>query len=143
MLKEKLYDIFYDYLDKQQKKMNLCDFYPIKTNMSCCRDRKSKGVNGCCIFCEHFKYGKCQVKSLMCKMWMCKEIYGRNQNKKSFQKYLKKLETINKLIIKYDIPMYFRASKEQTFSGMDWKGRQIWLREKWYIDRVSVLTGEK
>lgn len=144
MTREKLYDELYNQLVEEQKKLSLCQWCKINGKMTCLRD-KTHVQNGCCGGCNHFSNG-CKVKSLMCKMWMCKEIFAKNKGKKEFQKYLILLEDINKRIQDNEIPLVFRGSKRETFSNKKIKRvvvRKLW----WYIDRVTtkecLQEGEK
>lgn len=82
-----IYDYSCDYLDKEFREKNLCDF---KNDICCCNraKTKSKRVGSCCIktttkeVCEHFDKEKkyCKIKSITCKLFVCPYLKNKNIN---------------------------------------------------------------
>ena len=65
-----------DYLDMENDFNNMCDF---KDNLCVShRERGLAGITGCCpAFCKHTKAGRCQIKNLACKIFMCNYLEER------------------------------------------------------------------
>lgn len=78
-----IYDVVCDYLDEEFNYKNICGFennicLSVKNNGHC---HESK--NGCCYgrnrgLCKNFINGKCQIKSISCKLFTCR--YLKKQN---------------------------------------------------------------
>ena len=72
-----IYDIVCNYLDQEFNNKNICGFdhnvcLSVKNNGHC---KESK--NGCCYgrnrgLCKNFKNGKCTIKSISCKLFICR-----------------------------------------------------------------------
>lgn len=72
-----IYDVVCDYLDNDFRDKNICGFsnnicLSVKNNSHC-----KESLNGCCYgrnrgLCKNFKDGKCQIKSLSCKLFTCR-----------------------------------------------------------------------
>lgn len=72
-----IYDVVCDYLDKEFHDKNICGFsdnvcLSVKNNSHC-----PESLHGCCYgrnrgLCKNFKNGKCQIKSISCKLFTCR-----------------------------------------------------------------------
>ena len=114
-----IYDTVCDYLDKEFQEKNICQFRNNKcigvTDGYHCKE----SINGCCFgrkrgLCKHFNNGKCNIKSISCKLFTCR--------------YLKK----NK--IKYNsenIPLlkYFFNKRQKTI-----------IEDSIFIDKEEIIN---
>ena len=115
-----IYDVVCDYLDNEFKEKNICQF----NNNRCVGVEKgfhcNESIYGCCYgrtrgICKYLKNGKCSIKSISCKLFVCR--------------YLKK-----NYKIKYDnnnIPLlkYF----------FNWKQKRI-IEDSLFIDKEIIIN---
>ncbi len=135
-LYEYIYDVCCDYLDNEFTKNHYCDF----SNNTCIANRENKTCNkdnGCCYtikyqgyldfentgLCKYQKSGKCQIKSITCKLYTCAfykkqgirfkpndifliKYFFTNKQKLIllYNFYKDKSEMINKLLEKNNVP---------------------------------------
>jgi hypothetical protein len=129
--KEQFYDKLYDTISELQKKYNICNVAFVNGRFTCRRDKKKEN-NGCCGGCSHLciKSG-CKCKSLMCKMWICTAILNNKKLQKRAKEYFDFLEEANNFILKNNIPVGFRLSKEENFANPT-REYDIFLDKDWY-----------
>ena len=126
-----LYDLLCDYLDKEFKNKNICDF-----NCGICKKRKAMidtGIkkdtylNGCCYSyvhrenCVYLDNGICKTKNLGCKLFTC------NYLKKMGYKYSLNNIYLSKYFFnfrqKYFIENSIKKSREEVIKGIMKRGR--------------------
>ena len=125
-----IYDLLCDYLDKEFKDKNICDF-----NCGICKKRqemirqgvkKSTYVNGCCYSylknsnCKYLDNGTCTTRNLGCKLFTCDYLIRKGYKYKLKDIYLSKyfFNFRQKLYIENST----RISKEEVIKGIMKRG---------------------
>lgn len=101
----KIYDLLYQEADRIITQGNPCDF----VDGTCVSSRKHINKDcKCCEGCKHLEVGKgCTVKSLGCKLWLCRDGASPHQYIEGY------LGALRGIAIALGIPKSHRASKEE------------------------------
>ena len=114
MSAEEMYSRLWQQMRELIKKLNPCHSRFVDGKFYCLRDNSKTQVNGCCSACKYFKNG-CSVESLACAMWLCRDAFDHMSAKKQ-KEWTSEVEKLNKIRLEYNINLYYRASKEDTFN---------------------------
>jgi hypothetical protein len=115
-----LYDYFYDKLDAEEKKLDVCGWKEysgvcLRRDRICC---KIPYTSPC------FTETSCNSKSLSCKFWLCTAALSRLSLTKKGRRLLKKRRLYSYLCIAFNIPLRIRCSKLNSFDN---KAKEPWV----------------
>jgi len=106
-----LYDYFYDKLDAEEKKLDVCGWKEysgvcLRRDRNCC---KIPYTSPC------FTEKDCKCKSLSCKFWLCSAALSRLALIKKGKRLLKKRRLYSYWCIAFNVPLRIRCSKLNSF----------------------------
>jgi len=115
-----LYDYFYDKLDVEEKKLDVCGWKEysgecLRRDRICC---KIPYTSLC------FTETSCNSKSLSCKFWLCTAALSRLALTKKGRRLLRKRRFYGYWCIAFNIPLRIRCSKLNSF---DDKAKEPWV----------------
>jgi hypothetical protein len=87
----------------------------------------------CCKRCKHLGPDGCTVEALLCRLHLCRAAV------KNCPDAAKELELLDLIARRYNLPIYFRASKEENFERL--KKHLDNQRKAYYIGRMTSLSG--
>jgi len=131
-----------DGMDWLIKEVNPCKADIKDGYFTCVRCPDPREGNGCCGGCKHFKDG-CTVKSLFCKMWLCREALAAMSDE-DMKYWAEDVQNAEKARLQAEIPMLFRSSKEETFNDSceydpPLNACPILEKPGWYLDQVYLM----
>jgi len=112
----------YDALFKEGQEIfkdNPCNIHRADDGViECLHGRGSMNGTWCCEGCEHLTKDGCSVESLGCKLWGCSYANNAQTLERERPDIMQKLYLLRNAARGLNIPMDFRASKEQNFRWM-------------------------
>jgi hypothetical protein len=110
----KKYDELYNKADKLFKKYNPCKIQNRKciVGKHCCCGNEYKTIEEG--RCKYLTENGCSVKSLACKLWLCYNIFWKEDNK--ITELNNKLEKLRDKAIELKLAYFYRTSKEDVLN---------------------------